>query len=230
MKKQTLKKYFLFLPVFIFSFFYINCDDSGTTVKQGTDYCISGKISNWSAGDKKLYAYVRSSRGISYSIANCPVDVNGNFSLCLPAEIPDTTLFSSDSIFNIGCNGGTVNFDPPDVRGTEISIFRIKSGDTIKGYIKCSNYTTLYPGAYYLMYVWVNKAVTVTGSNVCLGDTLNYNGSASTGWNKTCKIYKRVGTTGGNTILYTTTEPGGAEWKYFGYSDFIEVNPKGKIK
>jgi hypothetical protein len=217
MKTLTLKNVILILSISIPSFFYINCDDSGTVVKQNEQYCISGKISSWTGGEKTLHAYIRSSRGGSYSIANCPINTGGNFNLCLPAEISDTTLYSSDSIFYIGCHGGTVNFNPPDVRGTEILSFKVKDGTTIAGYIKCSNYTTLYPGAYYLMYVWVNKNVTVTGSNVCLGDTLNFNGTAALGWTKVSRIYTRVGTTGGNTISYTTTEPGGAEWKYYSY-------------
>lgn len=196
-------------------FFYFSCDDAGIAPKN-QDYCITGQISNWSGGEKTLHAYLRNSQGGSFSIANCPIDASGNFNLCLPASVPDSALYTSDSIFYMGCSGGTVNFNPPDVRGSEISSFKVKDNNTVVGYIRNNNYDTLYAGAFSLMYLWVNKDVSVSGTKYCTSDTLIFDGSAVSGWNKVVKHYTAV--SGFNyTIVYNTSEPLGGTWKYTSY-------------
>lgn len=217
MNYLSFKNASLILTVLLFSIIYFNCDDSGTALTTSTDFCITGKITSWSLGKKNLHAYIKSSNGGSYSVANTQVDSLGNFSLCMPQTISDTTLYSADSLFYSGCGGGNVVFDPADARGSEVSSFKIKDGTQVIGYIKCKNYTAIYPGAYYLKYIWVNKNVSVYGSKVCFGDTLIFNGSAAFSWNKVSVVYSRVSTTSGSTINYTMNEPGGAEWKYYSY-------------
>jgi len=213
----SFKETILFLSLVILANTCFNCGDTGTTSDESSGYCIRGRITSWTPGQKTLHAYIRSSNGSSYSVSSCPVASDGSFNLCLPLKISDTSLSSSDSIFYTGCSGGNVIFDPPDVRGTELINFNIKSGDSVIGYLKCNNYETLFQGAYYLKYIWVNKRVNVTGSTICSSDTLVFNGTAVSEWNKVSVIYNRISTTAGATILYKFSEPGGAEWKYFSY-------------
>jgi hypothetical protein len=47
----------------------------------------------------------------------------------------------------------------------------IKDSNTVIGYIRNNNYDTLYAGAFSLMYLWVNKDVSVTGTKYCTSDT-----------------------------------------------------------
>jgi hypothetical protein len=215
MKNNILRNLFVLLVIFSFAFIYLNCDDAGVETKE-TQFCISDQISNWTLGAKTLHAYVKSSQGGSYSVAECQVDAGGNFNLCLPETVSDTTLFSSDSIFYIGCSGGNVTFNPPDVRGTEISSFKIKDGTTVIGYIRKNNYDTLYIGAFSLLYIWVNKNVTVTGTEICSGDSLKFDGSAVSGWDKVVKNCTNL-YSGGRSYLYNTNEPAGAIWEYISY-------------
>lgn len=214
MKKTLLKQVFIFGIISATAVFYFSCDDAGVVKPENEEYCISGQITNWTGGSNKtLHARIYSVSGVRYSIANCPIDANGSFNLCLPSSVSDTTLFTSDSIFYSGCTSGSVTFSPPDVKGAEIYDFRVKSGDTTIGTMKKNNYDTLYPGAFSVMYIYVTKNVTVIGTKVCTSDTLNFDGSATTGWNKVVKHCTRtIGT--GTTYLYNTSEPSGAVWKY----------------
>jgi len=215
MKSSISKRFFLVFIIFLITVFYFSCDDAGIVEPENQELCITGQIVNWTQGTKTLHAYVRSSSGPSFSIANCPIDAGGNFNVCLPATLSDSTLFSSDSIFYIGCTGGgTVTFNPPDGRGTEIISFRVKNGDTTIGYIRRNNYDTLYPGAFSIMYVYANKDVTVSGYKICTNDTLHFDGTAKKGWTKVVKNRLRV-TGPGTTYLYNTTEPPGAIWEFY---------------
>ena len=214
MKNTLLKQGLIFSLVAAIALFCFNCDDSGVVTAENENYCISGQISNWTGGSNKtLHARIYSVSGVRYSIANCPIDAGGNFSVCMPTSVSDTTLFTSDSIFYSGCTSGTVTFNPPDVKGAEIYDFRVKSGDTTIGTVKKNNYDTLSPGAFSVMYIFVTKDVTVTGTKICTSDTLNFDGSATTGWNKVVKHCTRtIGA--GTTYLHNTSEPAGAIWKY----------------
>jgi hypothetical protein len=199
--------------IFTSSIIYFNCDDAGVTVKD-KHFCISGQISNWTLGTKTLHAYVRNASGSSFSGANCPVDANGNFNLCLPSGVGDSALYASDSIFYLGCDSGNVVFNPSNVRGTEISSFRIKNGDSTVASLRRNNYDTLYPGAFSIMYVYTNIDVTVTGKEYCNFDTLTFNGSASAPWTKVVKHCTRVAGPG-TSYTYDTNEPSGAVWEVY---------------
>jgi hypothetical protein len=198
--------------IILAALFYFNCDDAGVTVKN-EQFCISGQVSNWSLGEKTLHAYFRNASGVSFSLASCPIDASGNFNLCLPAG-PDSALFASDSIFYLGCDSGNVVFNPNDVRGSEISSFRIKSGDSTVANLRRNNYDTLYPGAFSVMYIYTNKNVTVTGQEYCNWDTLTFSGSTSAPWTKVVKHCTRV-TGPGTSYFYDTNEPTGAVWEWY---------------
>lgn len=193
---------------------YFHCDDAGVTVDE--DYCITGQISNWTSGEKTLHAYLRDASGPSYSYASCTIDAQGKFSLCLKASVSDTTLYPADSVFYSGCTGGNVTFDPPYARGTEISSFKVKSGDTTIGIIKRNNYDTLYNGAFSVTYIYANKNVVVSGYKICTGDTLKFDGTAVAGWTKVVKTCTNK-YSNGETYQYSTNEPPGAIWKYVEY-------------
>jgi len=196
---------------------YFSCDDSGVAIEEETDYCISAKLSGWIPGNKILYATINSNASWIYKVAECSVDNDGNFNLCLP-KLEDTTLYSSDSIFYSSCTGGNVTFNPPDVKGTQIYNYRVTSGGTIVGAVDCNNfvrYGSIKAGDFEVEYIYVNKAVTVTGYKVCSGDTMKFNGTAQTGLNKIIKHYTRV-TQNDRTILYDMIEPPGAVWEYHG--------------
>lgn len=195
---------------------YFKCGDDAVT-NPDTQFCITGTITNWTLGAKTLHAYVRDVSGGGVSAANCPIDAQGNFNLCLPATLSDTLLFRADSIFYQGCHGN-VTFNPPDTRGTQISSFKVKNGDTVIGYIQKNNYDTLYVGAFSVGYVWVNKDMSASGDyEYCFpGDTLRFSGSITSGWDKIVKNCTRtVGS--GTSYLYNTTEPPGAVWEYRSY-------------
>jgi hypothetical protein len=192
---------------------YFSCDDSGVIVKENA-VCISGQIINYTLGPKTLHAYIRNNAGSSFSGANCPIDASGNFNLCLPDNLGDSALYASDSIFFLGCDSGNVVFNPSTVRGTEISSFRIKSGDTTIANLRRNNYDTLYPGAFSIMYVYTNINVTVTGREYCNFDTLTFNGSAVAPWTKVVKHCTRI-TGPGTSYTYDTDEPSGAVWEAY---------------
>lgn len=214
----TFKRNLAVLIIIASAVIYFNCDDAGI-VPAVTDYCISGQITGWTLGTKTLHAYIRNKSGASFSYSTCPIDASGNFNICLSGAVPDSTLYASDSIFYSGCTaGGTATFIPSDSRGTEIFSLKVKSGDTSIGYIRKNNYTVLAAGSFSLTYIFANKDVSATGWKYCGGDTLFFIGSAVKGWNKVVKNYTRVDTTA-YSILYNTTEPPGAIWKYTSYTD-----------
>ena len=219
MKKIFFSKILPVIFVLICSVIYFNCDDSGVTTEEtNTDFCINAKLSNWIPGNKTLYANIYSSSHHIYPVASCSVDNDGNFNLCFPKTLSDTALFSADSIFYSGCTGGNVTFNPPDVQGLEIYNFRVKSGGTVVGSVDCNNfvrYDSIKAGDFEVMFIYVDKDVSVNGFKLCSGDTLKFNGTAVTGWNKVIKHYTRV-TPGSKTILYDNYEPPGAVWEYHG--------------
>ena len=217
MKSFIFRHSLLTLIIFLSSLIYYSCGDDSVVTPTIQQTCITGQISNWTAGtNKTLYAYVYNRNHIIYPFANCPVDAQGNFNLCLPA-LSDTTLLTSDSVFYRGCSGGNVTFNPPDGLGAELYNFKVKdSNNTVVGSLTKSNYDTLYPGAFSVSYVYTNKDINVSGFKYCSPDTLNFNGTALSGWTKFVKNCTRtVGA--GTTYLYNTTEPPGAIWKYHAY-------------
>ncbi len=216
----TFKRNLAVLIIIASAVIYFNCDDAGTVVAV-TDYCISGQISGWTLGAKTLHADIRNKSGASFLWATCPIDAAGNFNICLSSAVPDSTLYASDSLFYSGCAaGGTATFNPSDSRGTEIFSLKVYDGDTAIGTLRKKNYTTLTAGSFYLVYIYANKNVSASGWKYCGNDTLSFDGAAVTGWNKIVKNYTRVDTTA-YSILYNTTEPPGATWKYTSYTDEI---------
>lgn len=203
---------FIFV-IFSASVVYFNCDDAGILVKD-EGFCISGQIGNYSFGEKTLHAYVRNNSGSSFSVASCPIDAAGNFNLCLPNTVPDSALYLSDSLFYLGCDSGNVVFNPVNVRGTEISSFRIKDGETTLANVRRNNYDTLYPGAFSIMHIYTNGNVNVSGTEYCNWDTLTFNGSASAPWTKVVKHCTRV-IGQGTSYYYDTNEPSGAVWEHY---------------
>jgi hypothetical protein len=200
------------LVISLTAIFYFGCDDSAVT-NSNTQFCISGTISNWTLGTKTLQARIYGRTHVRYEIANCPIDAGGNFNICLPVSLSDTALMAADSIFYSGCSNGNVTFNPPDTKGAELYDFRVKSGDTVKGFVKRNNYSVLFVGAFSVMYVYADKQVAVSGWKYCSGDTLNFDGTANLGWTKVIKNCTRtVGA--GTTYLYNTTEPSGGIWKF----------------
>lgn len=213
-----MKKLFILLVLVFGIIYYFGCGDSAVnTTTTNFDGCIKATLSGWIPGNKLLYAQMNSNASGIYKVAECTVDSTGNFNLCLPS-LSDTTLYSSDSIFYAGCHTGNVTFNPPDVRGTQIFNYRVRLGTQIVGAVDCVTYTrsdSIKSGDFEVMYIYVNKNVTVTGSKICNSDTLQFNGSAVAGWNKIIKHYVSVSQTG-RTILYDGTEPPGAIWRYHG--------------
>lgn len=220
MKNSIFKGTGVLVAIILLALTYFACDDSGvTTTITNPQFCITGKLSGWipGAGNKKLFAQILSNAGGFYWFANCPVDGQGNFNLCLPSFL-DTTLYPSDSIFYSGCTGGNVTFDPHDVRGNEMYNFRVFQDSEIVGNISYCNFTrwdSIKAGDFEIGFVYVNKTVTMTGSKICNGDTLQFDGTAQSGWNKFFKHYQRVSPTS-RTILYDMIEPPGASWVYHG--------------
>lgn len=218
MKRIDLKKNLPVILVLLIAFIYFNCDDSGVTTPENSEFCISAKLKDWIPGNKILYANIYSLTHHIYPVASCPVDDQGNFNLCFPQTISDTALMSADSIFYSGCTGGNVTFNPPDVRGVEVYNFRVKRNDTVVGSIDCNNfarYDSIKAGDFEVMFIYVSKNVSVSGYKLCNDDTLMFNGTAETGWNKVIKHYTRVNGTS-KTILYDKNEPPGAVWEYHG--------------
>src|SRR5213078_1052292 len=119
MKSSLFRHSLLILTILLLSFAYYSCGDDTAVTPTTQQMCIRGQISNWTAGSNKtLYAYVYNRNHLIYPFANCPIDAQGNFNLCLPA-LSDTTLLTSDSVFFRGCSGGNVTFNPPDGLGAE---------------------------------------------------------------------------------------------------------------
>ena len=196
----------------------LNCDDSSVSTPQNTQLCVSGQVSNWTYGSNKtVQAKILSETHNNYIVASTTIDAQGNFNICLPATVSDTSLYVGDSIFTTGCSKINVNFNPPDTKGTQVWNFMVYSSDSLMGYLKKNNYSVISAGAYSLIYIYVNKNVTVSGWEYCFpGDTSRFDGTAISGWNKIVKNCIRADTAS-RTYLYNTTEPSGGVWKFVSY-------------
>lgn len=213
MKKIILREVPLFLLILFASIIYFSCDDSGVAPEDPT-FCISGTITNWTQGTKTLEAYVQDASFSSYAIASAPIDAQGNFNICVPLNMPDSSLVLAESIFTAGCPGGTITFDPADVKGNVILMFKVMDGATQIGDIRKTNSDTLYPGAFSIMYLNTNKNTVATGQKICSADTLNFNVTAVSGWTK---IARHCTKTSGTSVTYqfNNNEPAGANWKFY---------------
>lgn len=216
MKATIIRQAAIITALALLAVIYFNCDDSGVTTPTNNPLTISGQISGWTLGTKTLSARITSVSHHNYEIASCPIDAMGNFSLTLPATVSDTTLYSGDSVFAMGCSG-TVNITPADSKGSKIWHFNVQDGATVLGFIRFCNYDNLFAGAFEHVYLFVNKNLSVSGQQYCTGDTLMYNGNATSGWNKVYENYIRKFSANGYVILYNNTEPSGGEWKYVSY-------------
>jgi hypothetical protein len=218
MKNMLIRSIFAASVILLFAMVYFACDDSGVvTSNELPAYCITGKLAGWIPGDKALYAQIYSRYSSSQYPANCPVDSLGNFNLCLP-QLADSILFTADSIFFVACSGGSVTFNPPDVKGSPVISYKVLSQGNPVGYADYATYLridSVKSGDYEVQYIYFNKAVTITGTSVCMSDTLTFNGTAAIGWNKMIKHYISVSPSG-KTILYDMTDPGTAIWRYHG--------------
>lgn len=196
---------------------YFSCDDSSVSTPTNNPMTISGQITGWNLGTKTLSARITSISHHNYEIASCPIDASGNFSLKLPATISDTTLFTGDSVFTMGCSGTPV-ITPSDVKGSKIWKFNVQDGANVLGYIRFCNYDALFAGAFENIYLWVNKDITVTGKQYCFpGDTIKYNGTAKSGWNVVYENYVSKFSASGYVIEYNNSQPSGGSWKYISY-------------
>ena len=209
MKTKILKHLLIVIIITVTVFIYFNCSDDTATNPTNTSFTLSGQISGWTLSTKTLSAHIQSVSNHNYEIANCPIDSKGNFSLTLPATISDTTMYSGDSVFSMGCNGN-VTINPSSSKGSKIWRLNVMDGSNVIGYIRCCNYDNLAPGAFEEVYLFVNQNLSVSGTQFCFqGDTIMYSGSATSGWNKVIENYVRQFSTG-YVILYNNTEPSGA--------------------
>jgi len=216
MKPTIIKQASIIIMFALTAVIYFNCDDSGVN-PTNNPLTISGQISGWNLGNKTLSARIESVTGHNYEIANCPIDASGNFSLTLPATVSDTTLYSGDSVFTMGCSG-TVTINPADSKGTRMWRFNVMDTITVLGYIRFCNYDTLFAGAFEDVFLYVNKDLSVSGTQYCFpGDTIMYNGTAKSGWNTVYENYIRKFSAYGYVILYNNTQPSGGAWKFVSF-------------
>ena len=209
---KIILRYLLAIILIIVFIIEYNCNDT-TVTPQNQQFCISGQIPNWNHCTKTLEAKILSATNHKYIIATSSIDDQGNFNICLPSTVSDTSLFSADSIFIMGCYGGNVVFNPPDARGTQIWELLVYDGSNFMGYLKKNNYTNLFVGAFSLMYVYVNKNVAATGWEYCYPkDTSKFDASGTSGWNKVVKNCTAINGSS-RTFLYNMTEPSGGIWK-----------------
>lgn len=213
MKKIFIREVSALVLISICAIIYFRCGDTGIAPDEPT-YCISGTVTNWTQGTRTLQAFIKSPSQISYAIASAPIDTLGNFNICVPLTLPDTSLMNAQSIFTAGCNSGTVTFNPPDVRGNLILSFVVMDGANAIGEIRRTNSDTLYPGAFTIVFLFTNKVAAVTGQKICGSDTLNFNVTAASGWNKISKHCQKVSGTA-ITYQFNNTEPSGALWKFY---------------
>ena len=216
MRTETIRQTSLFILFALAAVIYFNCDDSAVSPTTNP-LTINGQISGWTLGNKTLSAHIMSISHHYYEIASCPIDANGNFSLTLPATVSDTSLFQGDSIFTMGCSG-VPNINPADSKGTKMWKFNVMDSTTVIGFIDYCNYDTLYAGAYEAVYLWVNKDLSVSGTQYCFpGDTILYNGSAKSGWNIVYANYIREFSANHFVVEYNNTPGTGGRWKYISY-------------
>lgn len=191
---------------------YFNCGDTSVVEPPG-DFSVTGRISAWTLGSgKTLIAYVRTPAGTS-SISYSTVETDGSFSMKFPATLSESALFSVDSFFYSGCPLGTITINNSDARCSELITFKVQEGDSVYGFVSKKNYDTVYEGAFSIGYLWTTKDFTASGRTICNSDSVVLDCSVHTGWNFFVRNYTRV-TSDGKTILFNTSEPSGAEWKF----------------
>jgi len=212
----NLVRLFLTLSVILLGILYFNCSDDSVS-PTSSPLTITGTISNWDTTKAILQAQIYSETHNIYSIASCTIDTKGNFSLTLPASLSDTSLFRADSIFTRGCNGnGTAVFNPPDAKGNEIYLFNVyDTNNRWLGQIARNNSVLIQPGTFNATYMYANETVTASGYRVCMGDSLFFNGSASTVWSELVETYTRSNDSIYSAI-YSNTEPAGGRWWFYG--------------
>ncbi len=218
MKKSIFKRSAVLAAAALLTIIHFACDDAGVGPPKQYPFSIAGKISGWTGGgDKTLSAEVITLSGALVTVASCKIDADGNFGM-VPVQIADNDLFPTDSIFSPFCNGGPVGFSPPQARGSVIVSFNVFDGSQMIGTIDYNNYTRGDPPAtndFDMMYVYANESVSGGGYKLCSGDTISFYGTAQSGWSKICRYYKRVEPES-ITVLYFTSQPNGAEWKFHG--------------
>lgn len=213
MKKIIIREILVFFLISISAIIYFSCDDSGVAPEEPR-HCISGKITDWTLGQKTLCANISGPNQVSWSIACTPIDSQGNFLICLPVVLPDSLLLAPDQIFTAGCSGGVVTFNPPDVKGNLVMSFIVYDGATVIGEIRRNNFDTISTSAFSVIYLNTSKSTVVTGQKVCGIDTLNFNVSAIPGWTPVGKHYTKIS---GSSVTYqfNNTVPAGSQWKFY---------------
>jgi hypothetical protein len=210
MRLSGAKYLFLFTAAAIV---YFSCDDAG--VITSPDYYITGKVTGWNLGHRRVDARIYGQSRIPYAVASATIDPQGNFSLKLPSSIADSELLPADSIFSPECVGG-IAFAPPDSRGCILIDFQVIDGATATGILIRNNYDYLYAGAFSVFWIYTNRQVTFNGYKVCGTDSLLFGGTAAAGWNKVIRTCTRIDSTA--TYQYgIVEEPAGAVWKFQPY-------------
>ena len=216
MKLAIIRNISLITLLALITLIYFNCSDNNPIgTNTSSSLTLSGKITGWTLGIKRLRAMINSSRsGSQYEICTCPIDSSGNFSLTFPETIVDTTLFKGDSIFTLGCVGN-VHINSAFAKGSTISGLDVMDSSNALGYVSFCNYDTLTTGTCYETYYYVNSDLTVNGTQFCYySDTITYNCSFKRGWNKT---YVHIINDYGYyhyTMAYNNTVCSGGEWKF----------------
>jgi len=207
-----------FILIALLSLVYFACDDAGIGPPKPRPFIIAGTVAGWTPQSNALVAQAVSISGGPYTLASSSIDTGGNFGF-FPPQVDESTLFPTDSIFNLVCNSGPASFAPPNAKGTVISSFAVINGSQPIGYIDCNNYNQSDPrkaGDFDVIYVFVNENVAGNGFRLCGNDTVAVYGTAQLGWNKIFRVYKRIDP-GSTTIVYYNSSFVGATWKYHSY-------------
>jgi hypothetical protein len=215
MKNSHFIRTLVFTAITLLSFIYFSCDDSGVGPPKKLPYAITGKISGWIQGDRRIVAEAYSSTGGPYALTSCTVDTGCNF-VMVPPLLDESTLFPTDSIFDPLCNGGNINIMPPNIRGSIISSFKVYEGSQEVGYIDRNNYNagdSIKTGDFDVIYFYVDKESSAGGYKLCMGDSIIFWCNDNLGWNAVSRINQRI-EPGSKTIMFKTAVEPTAAWKY----------------
>ena len=182
---------------------------------------LSGNIQNWNlGGNLKLKAQISVpvNGAVLLLLDTCSIGANGSFSIHL-GTIPDSAyeqLFVPCDSQICVCN---INLSPANARSSQalqLNIYNSFSDSSSIGYIYRGNTDSASgPGDFQTTYTRLAQNTNVTGNIICnygsVTDTVFYNFSGTTGWNKVVFL---INSTSISSNVYTVSgvEPSGALW------------------
>ncbi|HEX2984925.1 MAG TPA: hypothetical protein VHO28_15395 [Ignavibacteriales bacterium] len=183
---------------------------------------MSGKAENWNLGTgKKVYFSMPVSSTQDVVFGSSDIAEDGSFSIQIQEPTAEYMMPLASYVDENNCQSGVVISDSS--ARCSYAQLNVAEGNSFIGYIDRTNsyYESDSVGAFYAMFIYADKNVTISGVDTCMWDNGitgvgAYNVVLAKGWNQVA-----VTTTFFNSeeyhVTYSAGEPAGAKYIYFNY-------------